>query len=139
MGTLHRKTIRQPPDLVEGVPTHRPKASIDAGLPKPSLGDRVRALRAELTALEDQQHQELAATIATTVASGEVFTAAGLWAQPDLRAQCLDADIRSIKQLGHWLQQAGFDRVDRDEAGTLWAVNGAALHDDAGIPPAGDV
>ena len=95
----------------------------------PSLGDRIRALRAELTALEDQQHQELAILIASTVASGEVFTAAGLWAQPEFRTQCLDADIRSVKQLGHWLQQAGFDRVDRDEAGTLWAVNGAALHD----------
>jgi len=96
----------------------------------PSLGDRIRALRAELTALEDQQHQELAILIASTVASGEVFTAAGLWAQPEFRTQCLDADIRSVKQLGHWLQQAGFDRVDRDEAGTLWAVNGSDLHDD---------
>jgi hypothetical protein len=99
----------------------------------PTTGDRIRALRREADALEDQQHQELAATIAASVASGEVFTAAGLWAQADLRTQCLDADIRSVKQLGHWLQQAGFDRVDRDEAGTLWAVNGAALHDDAGV------
>jgi len=111
-----------------------PPHTVLCGNSTPSLGDRIRQLRLELAALEQQQHQELAATVAATVASGEVFTAAGLWAQPEFRTLFLDADIRSVKQLGHWLERAGFDRVDRDEAGTLWAVNGAALHDDAGVP-----
>ena len=114
-----------------------PPHTVLCGNSTPSLGDRIRQLRLELAALEQQQHQELAATVAATVASGEVFTAAGLWAQPEFRTQCLDADIRSVKQLGRWLQLAGFDRLCRDERGTVWNVSGADLHDDTGN--AGDV
>jgi len=113
---LHRKTLRQSPDVG-----------------KRSLGDRVRQLRLELAGLELQQHQELAATIATAFASGEVFTAAGLWAQPEFRTQFRDADIRSVQQVGHWLHQAGFDRIGRDGDGMLWSVGANNLHDDPRI------
>lgn len=91
--------------------------------------------RRRLEALARQQRDELRADIAAAFPH-EVFSAVQIWQVPELRAQCIEANITTIQQLGLWLRTwcgAGLARVCRDQAGIVWNVSAADLHEDAGI------
>jgi hypothetical protein len=104
MGTLHRKTIRQSADVV-----------------KRSLGDRVRALRYELAALEDQQRADLMQRITLAFPEG-VYTVGQIWSQPELRTACQEADLATPQQLGIWLR-SWCECVSRGGGERVWSVS----------------
>lgn len=92
-----------------------------------STADRIRALRLELAALEQQQRADLVRTIATVIDPGVVFSAAELFehrvVSPALAAAFEDVDIRSPRQLGKRLRQVpGLARVGMEHNRALWVV-----------------
>lgn len=99
--------------------------------PPSPLADRIRALRLELAALEQQQRTELLHQITTAFPPGEVFSAGQLWQQPELRAACVDAGLATSHQLGIWLR-SGCTRLYRDDVGVMWTVDGNERQTDAG-------
>jgi hypothetical protein len=107
--------------------------------PSLSLADCIAVCELRLADFKAQQRKALLYAIAD-VYPGEVFSASQLWQQPVLRAAFIEARIENVKQLGRWLQQAGADRIGRDERGVVWtAVSENDLHDEAGIDDDDDV
>ena len=84
-------------------------STVGSPLPTVPTVAKVRALRLELAAAEQQQRDELLTTIATTVGVGVTFRTIDLWRHrsisPALRQAIADLEIGSRKQLGKWLRQ----------------------------------
>ena len=74
-----------------------------------SLAERIRTLRLELAALEEQQRQELFSVLTTVIPAGTVFSARDLFdhrvISPALALVLDDAGITSARKLGKRLQQ----------------------------------
>ena len=86
------------------------------------LAARIRALRVELAALEQQQNDDLLRLIAATFPRREVFSAADIWREPALRIACLEAEIENPQQVGKWLRGERVERVGADHDGAMWTI-----------------
>ena len=112
-------------------------SKVETGSPLP-LAARLREARATVAHLEQQQRDELVATIAASVPAGYVFSARELFdhrlVSPELRQAFEDGGIHSVRQLGKRLRQLSanktpefylnvkLERVGDDHGGALWMI-----------------
>ena len=101
-----------------------------------SLADRIKAIEAEIRALQRQQRVDFLLTVATVVPGHVDFTAGELFAfrdhSPTLADAFTDLGIQNARSLGRRLQQiakAGIDgaglrlqRIGHDHDGVIWVL-----------------